>query len=222
MKNQIANLHVQNQVAEIEWKLLHTPLLILLVSLALAITLLTSAWFYNTQMQTLQSQASNNLTEIEDKHKSSQEALAVYQSFADKFKQLQTHYFLQPEERSNQWLERIEGLKNWKEFLTILDASSEGTENYNLSGVQMEKDFIIKIWKLRLKMQLLHTRNLIEFIDYLYSTYPDGLYNFKECELVLKREFEYDWRENISADNLEASCVLQWYAAEIRPDTPSN
>ncbi len=202
-------------MADIEWRLLRIPLIMLFFTIMISVSLGGGSWYYQQQIQKESLQIQENLKAIEEKYQHSKQALDVYDDFSDKFKQLQQYYFLQQEERSNQWIERIEGLRNWKPYLTIMDVAIEGTQIYNVPGVRMEKDFHIKLWKLRLRMQLLHTENLLELMDYLYEHYQDGLYNIKECELMLNQPFNYQWKDHLTENPLQAGCLLQWYAAEI-------
>jgi len=205
-------------MAEIEWALLRSPLIILIFSLCTMGGLVGGSWYYHQQMQLEQKKAQQALKKIEEKHKKSQAALEVYQSFADKFKDLQKYNFLQPTERSNQWVERIEGLKNWQNFFTIIRPQPEGKQSYIISGVEMEKDFKVYLWRLRLQIEILHMGNFLEFIDHLYSSYEDGLYNLQTCQFGFKQNFDFKWQDNIQGVGLEGSCLLQWYAGEIQSE----
>lgn len=209
---------MNTELADMEWSLLHLPLAILVASLGVTAVLLTSSWYYQQQMQEEQKKAQEALKKIEEQHKKSEEALKVYQSFAEQFTDLKKYNFLQPTERTSQWYERIESLKSWQDFFIITHLQLESPQDYYVAGVAMEKDFKVKLWQLRLQIHILHMGNLLEFIDYLYAVYEDGLYNIQACELSFNKAFDFKWQDDVKDVRLEGYCILQWYAGDIKAE----
>ncbi len=208
---------MNHQITDIDWSLLRSPLLMFVFVVCIAGTLIGGSWYYQKHTQDAQQEAKATLEKMTVEHEKSQQALAVYESFADKFEQLQKHHFLQAEERRNQWIERIPDLAHWQDFFTIAHLQSEPAQNYLVSGVQMEEDFNIRVWKLRLHIYILHMGNLLDFFDHLYARYDDGLYNIQECEMKLKNTV--NWQDNIKQAGLEGYCLLQWHTGDIQTRT---
>ena len=193
---------------ELEWRLLRTPLVILFLCIALAAGALVSSLYYRQHQQTLHTELEEKFKEVDGNYQRSQQALEIVDKYYPEFQALQEHYFLQPDERFNQWLGRIQALRDWQDFLNDLDVSGGDSREHHVNGVTMEKDFKLQLWSTQLDMQLLHTGNLLALFDYLYNTYTDGLYAITECSLRLQHaNVDYDWKNNAQQSPL--GCSLQ-------------
>ncbi|MBT9613671.1 MAG: hypothetical protein IV108_10450 [Burkholderiales bacterium] len=190
------------KLKEFNWRILHTPLLVLLGSLAAS-----SAWVYFSQQwsdSTLQSRERERvvLSAIRQKSTQADQEKQIIQRYRDAYEDLQRSGTVGPEQRVN-WLDALRSASQAARTLGVDYQLSQQTA----SPIKLDTGaYKLQQSTMKLRINLLHEGDLPSFLRALDAERP-GLYLLQSCNLTRGPGGAFSVRYETK---LAAECELLW------------
>lgn len=190
------------KLSEIKWRILRTPLLVLLASLAAS-----SAWIYfsaqwtNSTRQALERERAA-LNGIRQKSTQADQEKQIIQRYRDAYEDLQKSGTVGPEQRVN-WLDALRNASQAARTLGVDYQLSQQTA----SPIKLDTGaFKLQQSSMKLRIKLLHEGDLASFLQALDAERP-GLYLIQSCNLSRGAGSTFSVRYE---SKVAAECELLW------------
>lgn len=206
------------KLKQIEWRLFHIALGVLLLCCLLAGLGIYFSWHMEAEAKAHLETLKQQLVKEEQVYEESKNITHIMERYYPIFLQLQQHNFLVKDQRLR-WMNSFHELESRLQ-LARLSYEIESPTPQSLPSVKTESGFQLFASKVKLQLGLLHTGDLFSlFKDILASTYP-GLINIQECQIESLQGVSQRQVRNINPNQalLKANCTLQYYSAEITND----
>lgn len=195
----------------IDWSVLRTSIIVLVISLAFSSVLLTGSFYFQKTMQAEYDRNQSRFLSISNRYLAVDEEERLIRNYYPEFVELYNRGIFGREHRLD-WIETLRASGEIIDIPSLRYEISSQTEYQQDLPVNMGR-FRLYSSTMRISMDMLHEGDLLRLLETL-NRMQSGIYSVSDCSFTQRGSIDV---EDSRRGNITSSCNLHWFNIKM-PD----